>query len=265
MKLMILDDVQSVAPELGRDLVAGLNEAFLAQHPRAMAAQRELMRWQGGHALGETAPVIYYAWLYHLIEMTMADELGEADFAAILPNFLLKRSYPVLLRQAESPWWDDVTTPDVVETRAEILGEAFVKALAEIEAELGPDMTAWEWGKVHQAVHPHVMGQQPPFDLLFNVGPIPVAGGNEVLNNTGFKLQPGAMNRSIYGPSRRTVIDFAAVSQSWSILPTGNSGHRLSPHYADQAELYHAGKFRPVWLERGAVEKAGRRLWLVGE
>ncbi len=265
MKLMMLDDVQSVAPDLVQDLLAGLNEDFLAQHPRAMAAQRELQRWQGGHALGETAPVIYYAWLYHLLEMALADELGEADFKAILPNFLLKRSYPVLLRRAASLWWDDVSTPGVTETRAEILGEAFVLALEEIEAELGPEMTDWEWGMVHQAVHPHVMGQQPPFDRLFNVGPIPVAGGNEVLNNIGFKLQPGAMNRSSYGPSRRTVIDFAAAAYSWSVLPTGNSGHWLSPHYADQAGLYHAGKFRPVWLERAAVEKVRRRLWLAGE
>jgi penicillin amidase len=37
------------------------------------------------------------------------------------------------------------------------------------------------------------------------------------------------------------VIDFSDIENSWNVLPTGQSGNPLSPHYNDQAEIYNAG------------------------
>ena len=33
-------------------------------------------------------------------------------------------------------------------------------------------------------------------------------------------------------------------NNAWSILPTGQSGNVMSPHYRDQAEMYISGQFR---------------------
>jgi penicillin amidase len=35
------------------------------------------------------------------------------------------------------------------------------------------------------------------------------------------------------------VIDFSDIENSWNVLPTGQSGNPLSPHYNDQAEIYN--------------------------
>jgi penicillin amidase len=52
----------------------------------------------------------------------------------------------------------------------------------------------------------------------------------------------------------RIGIDFADVAGSQSILPTGQSGNPFSPFYANQAPLYHAGKFRQQRMDRTDIE-----------
>ena len=52
----------------------------------------------------------------------------------------------------------------------------------------------------------------------------------------------------------RIGIDFADVGNAESILPTGQSGNVFSPHYDDQAAMYHAGQFRKQRMDRDDVE-----------
>lgn len=52
------------------------------------------------------------------------------------------------------------------------------------------------------------------------------------------------------------VVDFADAAHGTSVLPTGQSGHRASPHYADQAELFAQGKARPELMNRVEIERA---------
>jgi len=48
----------------------------------------------------------------------------------------------------------------------------------------------------------------------------------------------------VAGPSTRRIIDFADPEHSLTILPTGNSGDFMSPHYADQAAMFMKGEYR---------------------
>ena len=57
------------------------------------------------------------------------------------------------------------------------------------------------------------------------------------------KYGPKALKVSS-GPSTRRVIDFSDAEYSDGISPTGQSGYFFDPHYADQTQLYLAGKFR---------------------
>ena len=48
------------------------------------------------------------------------------------------------------------------------------------------------------------------------------------------------------------------------MLPAGQSGHPLSPHYFDQNEMWRTGQYRPQPFSRGAVDAARQhRLLLV--
>ena len=82
---------------------------------------------------------------------------------------------------------------------------------------------------------------------------MPIKGGNEVLNNTGFSLNGSGEYKVIYGPAMRIVMDFSDIENAISILPTGQSGNVMSDHYDDQAEMYAAGEFRKMRMNREEI------------
>ena len=49
------------------------------------------------------------------------------------------------------------------------------------------------------------------------------------------------------GQVMTTVVELTDPVEAWSIVPFGQSRRPESPHYADQARLYSAGRMRPAW------------------
>jgi penicillin amidase len=162
----------------------------------------------------------------------------------------------------KSPWWDDVTTKGTKETRNQIMNRSFHEAIKALENKLGTDYTNWRWGKVHTLEHQHPLGKVAALRPLFNVGTYEVPGGNEVINNLLFYLAEDGKYNIGGGPSTRRIIDFSDVENSVSILPTGQSGVRSSPHYKDQAELFVKGRFRKMKLNRKEIEETSTLLVL---
>ena len=86
------------------------------------------------------------------------------------------------------------------------------------------------------------------------MGPFQVPGNTETINNFMFKLQADGRYEVLAGPSTRRIIDFADIEgNSWSILPTGQSGNVMSPHYKDQAKMHAEGKFRRMLMNKDEV------------
>lgn len=129
-----------------------------------------------------------------------------------------------------------------------------------LERDVGPDVTQWKWERVHTLEHHHPIGQVAALRSYFNVGPFPVPGSREVINNLGFSYNDGGYFRVGSGPSTRRIIDFSDVTNSISILPTGQSGNPLSPHYKDQAELYAKGKFRKMMMDKKEIQEVSKSL-----
>ena len=90
---------------------------------------------------------------------------------------------------------------------------------------------------------------------LFNVGPFPVPGGQETVNNLSFNLDSTGLYKVTSGPALRRVVDLGDASGRQSVNPTGQSGHFMSRHYDDQARMFAEGGQRPERLDRKAVEK----------
>ncbi|MBL4734981.1 MAG: penicillin acylase family protein [Flavobacteriales bacterium] len=162
----------------------------------------------------------------------------------------MKRSIFGLLNKESSVWWDDIDTDNNVETRKANFIDAFDRTIRELESQLGPDVAEWKWGRVHTVEYIHPVGRREPFDKIFNVGPMPINGGNEVLNNTGFSLNGSGEYKVIFGPAMRIILDFNEIDSAVSILPTGQSGNVLSDHYDDQAQMYANGEFRKMRMDR---------------
>jgi penicillin amidase len=106
---------------------------------------------------------------------------------------------------------------------------------------------------MHTLEHKHALGQLPPLNQLFNVGPYGVGGGLETINNMSFHMNSKKPFQVAYGPAMRTIMDLGKPEEAISVLPTGQSGHVLSRHYDDQAKLLANGFFRPMLTNRKAI------------
>ncbi|TAH18400.1 MAG: penicillin acylase family protein [Cytophagales bacterium] len=223
----------------------------LYQHP----AIEILKKWDGNHQVTDIAPTIYHKFLYFITEGLFLDELGEKDFTTLHKTHLLLATMPKLFANKDAIWWDNRQTDDKIETRKEILTQAFNKTIENLESQLGGDTDKWTWGKVHLLEHKHPLGVQKPLNYFFNVGTFGMNGGAEVINNVKALLTKDATQQVAAGPSKRIIIDFADVENAVSVLPTGQSGNFMSKHYADQAPLYNEGKFRKMMMNKEEIEK----------
>jgi penicillin amidase len=212
----------------------------------------ELSNWEGTHKLNQSAPTLYYKWLYHTLRLAMEDELGKEGFDSYLQTFIMIGSTAHFLGHEENKWWDKKNTP-AKETKAQVIAEALSLSLEELSTQLGDNSSDWDWEKSITVEHPHPLGAQKPLDKLFNVRTEAVEANEEAVNKLAFKLNGTGNYKVTSGPAMRIILDFANVEGSVSVLPTGNSGNRFSKHYADQKELFVEGKYRPQLMNKEEI------------
>ena len=99
------------------------------------------------------------------------------------------------------------------------------------------------------------MGKVPALARYFNVNVGGVSGGRETINNMAFSLDSTGLYKVSGGPALRRIIDFANPSLGFGVIPTGQSGHFMSKHYKDQAQLFATGGKRHELLDRKMIEE----------
>ena len=255
---MLNDNTSSITPSIVANLIAVLDSKSFSSNERQ--AISILKKWNGSNNLKDIAPTIYQKWIYKYLKNTFQDELGEADFKMLLSTHIVKQIIELQSRNENSIWWDDVATKNKKETRAEILNKSFLEAILALENQLGKDMNSWTWDEVHTLEHQHPLGQVAALRSVFNVGSFAVSGTTEVINNLFFDFTDTGEYQVKGGPSTRRVIDFSDIENSWSILPTGQSGNPFSKHYNDQAEMYNTGKFRKMKLNKEEIVNTSTKL-----
>ncbi|HOZ47181.1 MAG TPA: penicillin acylase family protein [Candidatus Hydrogenedentes bacterium] len=218
-----------------------------------------LAGWDYCHGLTSAGACVYGALCEAVLRNAVEDELGSQLFPIYSSLADGWNFFKHLVGDAESEFWDDVTTPSP-ETRTAIMAEALSQAVATLERRMGPDTGAWGWGKLHTIEFKHPFGYLPLVGRIFNVGPFPASGAEQVINNMIFFGGPEGHYSVVAGPSTRRLIDFADPEHSLSVLPTGNSGHFLSPHYDDQAELFLSGRYREPRLTDEQIDASKRHV-----
>jgi penicillin amidase len=255
---MINDNTSAVTPEMVNKLISNLNLKSLSSEEKE--AITVLKSWNGSNNLNDAAPTIYNKWIYLYLKNTFQDELGEEMFKQFLGTHLMKQIATRQISSEKSAWWDDITTKDKKETRNEIVKKSFEEAITALNKQLGNSPSDWKWEKVHAVEYQHPIGKIALLRRFFNAGPFAVSGSNEVINNQFFDFADDGFYKVKGGPSSRRVIDFSDVENSLGILPTGQSGNPFSKHYRDQAELYNAGKFRKMKLNKNEIIQSSTKL-----
>ena len=214
-----------------------------------------LSQWDGNHRRQDIAPSVYYNMLSQIVFLAMADEIGTDAVHSVSNGSLLKNSYLTLLSNDSSVWWDNVKTKELKETRTDIFTKAAVKTLSLLQQTSGSDPSGWAWEKIHTIKHNHPLGQVKLLDGFFSVGPLPVPGGNEVINNLMFDLDTTGYFPVKSGPALRKITDFSDLGSGETASPTGQSGNVMSDFYSDQAEMFANGQFRKMLTRREDIEK----------
>lgn len=103
------------------------------------------------------------------------------------------------------------------------------------------------WGRINRAAIHHPLGNAvPALGRWLNMPNAALAGGSSVVR----------VARPRSGASMRMVADLANPSASRFVMPGGQSGHFLSPHFGDLFADWVAGRTRP--LEPGRVSGTTR-------
>jgi penicillin amidase len=218
--------------------------------------QRLLQGWNYNQSPGSAAAAYYNAVWRNLLAMTFHDDLG----ATAWPEgdgrwFEVMRR---LLKEPDSPWWDDVTTDGVIEDRDDILLSAMTEARDELVRRQARRAVDWTWGHQHQLELRNLglgRAENGVVRWLFNRGGYQLGGGTDVVDATSWNAASGDYDVTS-APSMRMVVSLAALDASRWINLTGASGHAFDSHYVDQTQLWADGRTLAWPFSRKAVEAA---------
>lgn len=253
LRAVQMDDVAYNGPKILKGVNDALQPLAAQLNPLERQALDILNKWDFAHDKGSTGAAIFQVFCDKLLKRILSDELGDDYFAQFSTcsdywNFL-----KYVVGNPASPYWDDCTTSSV-ETPGDMTLKALDDTIELLTRQLGVDMTQWVWGAIHTMEFKHPFGYAPLLGHIFNIGPFPAAGGHHLVNNMLYTQ--GKFPYSVLaGPSTRRLIDFSDPEHSLTVLPTGNSGNFMSPHYRDQSPLFMSGQYREPHFTPEEVRK----------
>jgi penicillin amidase len=105
----------------------------------------------------------------------------------------------------------------------------------------------------------HPAGARRPLDRVFNRGPYPWGGDTNTVNQAAVNPADPASTVLVIA-SLRMAVDVGHWDASRYVLPGGQSGNPLSPHYDDQLALFLRGEGVPIAWSEEAIEAAAREV-----
>jgi penicillin amidase len=223
-----------------------------------------LLQWGCRFDMESPQAVLYSNFWARLLDNLFNDQLhnvkvdGEAIHAYGTDADM--RAVYLLMQYPDNAWWDDISTPNIVETRDDILLRSFREGYADSVAKFGKDRNKWKWGQVHTATFVSLPLGESGIGLIehmVNRGPFAVAGTMATVNNTAWVIEKYGEKEDFsvdYLPSMRMIVDLSDLTQSVSINTTGQSGHPFSANYADMIDLYRNIEYHSMMWSIGQVE-----------
>jgi penicillin amidase len=218
------------------------------------AAYQALADWDYDMKASSSAALIFEIMWLELNKAMFQDELGglygQLAYSAIAEN-LIERTRVT----GQSLWCDNVNTPDIKESFQDNIRSAFQTSLDTIASLYGPDISSWEWGKLHKVALIHPLGSVSIVEKLFKVnrGPYSIGGSSHTV--CPYSYPKGESFNANHGASERHIFQTADWDRSLTVIPTGTSGIPSSEHYLDQTQLYINNLYHADHFSREAVEK----------
>lgn len=221
--------------------------------PEEKYAFNELRKWNYDMNRNMTAPTVFEFFRFSFPANLLRDELGDLynRINETVRDYYIYR----LLKNGPDEWVDDINTPQK-ETLDDIILRGFKDCTKEIITRCGSDTSGWKWGDIHKITLEHPLGGVKILDRLFgfNSKTYGIGGSDHTVSpytyTSGFKVNHGASERHIFNT--------ADWDESFTVIPTGNSGIPGSEFYLSQTESYLQGKFYKDAFTEPAVKAAAK-------
>jgi penicillin amidase len=111
------------------------------------------------------------------------------------------------------------------------------------------------WQDFNSLTMRHPMATVPVLGglLALNRGNLPWPGTAGTLNASYLIANDDYSFETIVGPSWRFLIDFANIDGALFVLPAGNSGNPMSPHFFDFNQMWLEGKYWNIPISKDRV------------
>ena len=245
------DDFLFSGLSINKEIITALKPLASQFSSSESKAYEFLEQWDGYMPLDSKGASIFQLTIYHVLKAALEPTLGKDYFRIYMnnldhwdffKNFIFKKIVPF---QGDSFQINEKLSN-------ELIYNGFVNAVDEIIYKLGEDINNWDWGNIHTITYEHPLGKVSPLDYIFNLGPFPIPGANNVINKS--MSTPGNHDYKVTSlPSTRRLIDIGSPENSYSIVPSGNSGNFWSDHYDDQLNLFLNGKYRKINFSKGQI------------
>ena len=226
------------APGMKQPLKQAIDALPEADRNKAREAFTRLMTFDGKLSPTSADAAIYELFLQESMKQIFLDELGPESspaWKAFVANgdFSYAAQADHLLRREDSPFWDDLRTPQK-EDKAVILARSLAAAINAGDSQLGGDRKAWQWGKLHSYTWKNANDQTVR-------GPLAAGGDHTTLNTAAFAW--GKDFNTTRAPSMRFIVDFSQAEPLMGQNGTGQSGNPASPNYLNGIDAWLKGQY----------------------
>ena len=217
-----------------------------------------LATWDGRLAAESAAASVYEFFAYEMTRRLVETKAPNshrwafgAGFTSLTVRTIMGHNLICLLvrlmKEQPSDWFGRPWLAEV--------DSALAAAYAELRLRFGPDERRWAWGRVRPTTLRHPASVRRPLGLLLNLGPFPWGGDSDTVSQAASALGPPSDGVTVIA-SMRMVIDVGNWDASRFVLPGGQSGNPLSPHYSDMLPMWRRGTGVPIAWSPAEVGRA---------
>ena len=217
----------------------------IAFEGKAAKAYEKLKGWDYRLEANSIPAAIYVAWENQLSDM--ADEKFIPENAKDIISWIQIKRVIDWLKEPDSKFGNNP-----VLGRNKFLSDAFNNAVADLEKNLGSDMSQWQYG---QEKNKHTYMQHALSDAVnaatqkqLDLGPLPRGGNSYTPGSTGGNLRQSS------GASFRMIVNTGDWDAAVATNGPGQSGNPDSPFYDNLFEPWAKDQYFPVYYSRSKID-----------
>jgi len=254
-----LDTQTTTGLPLRDSYVAALGRAGLPTNdPSASAALAALQQWNGNAGPSSQGAAVYEMLTLILLRNTVRDVIGPDEYSFFAPSVFLTNQLHGLrdvLENPRAPYFGITAGVNPGEARDAAVRVALAQADAMLRDALGPDVSTWTWGGIHQLAYNHPLASE---EAQFDIGTFPGAGDAETVNLGGWFAKVGILDLpagefedagGVWAAldqdslsATRLIWNLKNLDSSLGVMATGFSGDPRTGYYSNHAAPWRAGQ-----------------------